>query len=314
MRKILITGGAGFIGSHLSESLVTSGELVIVMDNLDPYYDSTIKENNIKKSKSRENFILINEDIRNYFQVKRVIKKYSPDYIVHLAAKVGVRNSIVNPAEYIEVNVLGTINLLEASKKVRLKNFIFASSSSVYGANKKLPFSEGDSVDNQLSPYAVSKRSAELYCQQFARLYKIPVTVLRFFTVYGPRQRPDMAISKFMNKIKQGEEVEIYGNGSMQRDFIYIDDIINGVTKALNKSPRFEIVNLGLSIPVSINSLIFLLEKSLGKKAKIKYSHYQLGDIQITHADISKAKKLLNWKPSIALNKGLLKTIEFSKD
>ncbi len=313
MRKILITGGAGFIGSNLVEKLVVNGDLVIAMDNFDPYYDPRIKEKNIDKVRSGKNFILIKEDIRNYSYIKKVVEKYSPEYVVHLAAKVGVRNSIVNPAEYMEVNVLGTVNLLEALKNIRLKNFIFASSSSVYGANKKLPFSEDDRVDNQLSPYAVSKASAELYCQQFARLYKIPMTILRFFTVYGLRQRPDMAVSKFINKIKRGEEVEIYGNRSLQRDFIYIDDIISGIIKTLNNSSQFEIINLGFSTPVSINSLISLLEELLNKKVKRKYSDFQQGDIQTTHADISKAKKLLNWRPSITLKKGLFRTLKSLK-
>ncbi len=299
MRKILLTGGAGFIGSHLSEKLVHNGDFVIALDNFDPYYDSRIKKNNIVNLLHYKNFKLVRGDILDIKLVEDIFNKYSIDYVVHLAAKVGVRGSVRDPISYAKINVGGTLNLLEILKNKRIKNFIFTSSSSVYGANKKIPFSEDDSTNSQLSPYAVSKRSAELFCKQYSYLYGIPTAVLRLFTVYGPRQRPDLVIAKFIGKIVNNKEIKIYGDGSSARDFIYIDDVVDAILKSLDKQFRFEIFNVGSSHPVTINYLISYLEKIISKKAKKKYFPHHKEDMKKTHADIRKAKKLLYWQPKI---------------
>lgn len=311
MRNVLITGGAGFIGSHLVEKLVKNKDYIVVLDNFGLYYEPEIKRKNLKILLTKPNFKLITGDIRDSSLLKKIFSNYTPDSVVHLAAKVGVRNSLIYPREYADVNILGTINLLEMVRNNRVKNFIFSSSSSIYGSNKKLPFSEDDSVNDQLSPYAVSKRSAELYCEMYSSLYNIPITILRLFTVYGPRQRPDLAVSKFIRKITNNEEIEIYGDGTTTRDFIYIDDVIEGMFKVLDNPSAFEIINLGSSNPITINSLITYLEKIIGEKAKKKYLSFCKEDMRITHADIKKAKKLLNWEPTVDIKDGLQKTLDY---
>lgn len=311
MRKILVTGGAGFIGSHLAEKLVNSGDFVVVLDNFDPYYDPKLKKENLANVKNKKNFRLVKGDILDTSLVENIFNKYAIDYVVHLAAKVGVRGSIKEPIEYAKVNAGGTLNLLEVIKKYKVKNFIFTSSSSVYGANKNLPLSESDPANKQLSPYAVSKKTAELYCGMYSRLYKIPITILRLFTVYGPRQRPDLAISKFARNIKEGKAIDIYGDGNAARDFVYVDDVINAILKAIINPFSFEIFNIGNSQPITINSLISHIEKKIGKKAKMKYLPFRKEDMRITYANIKKAKKLLNWEPTIDIKNGLQKTLNF---
>ncbi len=314
MKTVLVTGGAGFIGSHLCEALLKRGNNIICVDNFDSYYNPKIKEDNIKNILKNRDFKLYKIDILDKQKLSRIFSKHNINKIVHLAARVGVKASFKDPQFYNEINVTGTLNLLELAKKFRINNFIFGSSSSVYGVNNKFPFSENDALNNIIiSPYAISKRNSELYCELYSKLYNLNVTCLRFFTVYGPRNRPDMAIYKFTDKIIKREFIEVYGDGNSERDYTYIDDIINGILLALDKNFGFEIINLGNSNPVKLNYLISLIEKELCKKAKIKKLSDQKGDVPITYADISKAKKLLLWKPEIKLEEGIKKFVEWYK-
>ena len=314
MSHVLITGGAGFIGSHLVDRLLNMGKKVICIDNFDPFYDREIKKKNIEHNLENRNFVLVKEDIRNKKKLEEIFETYDIDKIVHLAARAGVRPSIRDPLLYEDVNIRGTLNLLELCKEYQVKNFIFGSSSSVYGINSKVPFSEDDPIKFPISPYAASKRSCELFCFTYFHLYDIPVTCLRFFTVYGPRQRPEMAIHKFTRLIDRGVTIEMYGDGTSKRDYTYIDDIINGIISALNKKFDFEIINLGNSETVELRYLISLIEKNLRKKAKIKQLSEQLGDVPITYADITKAKKLLNYEPKIKIEEGIEKFVRWYKD
>ena len=313
METILVTGGAGFIGSHLCEKLIGLNKKVICIDDFNDFYDPQTKEKNISKIINNKNFILYREDIRNYEKLKEIFKKNKIDKIIHLAARAGVRPSLQQPLLYQDVNVRGTLNVLELAKEFKVKNFVFASSSSVYGINKKIPFSEIDNVDNPISPYAATKKACELLCYNYHHLYKIPVTCLRFFTVYGPRGRPDMAVYKFTKLINEGKEVEMYGDGTTKRDYTYIEDILQGVLAAVEKNFDFEIINLGESRTVELKYLIMLIEKNLGKKAKIKIMNMQPGDVPITYADITKAKKLLNYNPKTNIEEGIKKFIEWYK-
>lgn len=312
--KFLITGGAGFIGSNLVDRLLKNGEEVYVIDNFDPYYEKEIKMKNIQHNLKNPRFHFFECDIRDIEKVQKIIAENNINKIVHLAAKVGVRNSIKNPLLYHDVNVRGTLNLLEICRKHNIESFIFGSSSSVYGINKKIPFSEDQPITKPISPYASSKISCEMFCFTYSHLYGIPITCLRFFTVYGPRQRPEMAIHKFTKLIYQGEEIEMYGDGSSKRDYTYITDVIDGIVNALNKNFKFEIFNLGNSKPTELGYLISLIESALNKKALIKKLPMQPGDVPITYADISKAKKLLNFNPKVTIEDGINKFVEWFKE
>ena len=313
--KYLVTGGAGFIGSHLVDRLLENGDKVICIDNFNHYYSPEIKRQNINKHLSNEdNFSLIEADIRNRKDLEKIFRANNIDKILHLSARAGVRPSISDPLLYEDVNVKGTLNLLELSKEHGIEDFIFGSSSSVYGNNEKIPFSEGDGVNRPISPYAASKRSCELFCYTYSHLYNIPISCLRFFTVYGPRQRPEMAINKFTRLIHQGKEIPMYGDGSSKRDYTYISDIIDGIVSALDKKFDFEIFNFGNSKTVELRYLISLIEKNLGKRAKIRQFPDQPGDVPITYADISKAKKLLGYNPKVRIEEGIKKFVEWYKD
>ncbi len=304
-KTVLVTGGAGFIGSHLVRKLLSFRWKVIVVDDFNDFYDPRLKLNNISTFSKNKDFILEKGDITDVNFVKKVFSKYNPPYIVHLAARAGVRPSLVNPKLYTEVNVLGTLNILEELKKYSVKNFIFGSSSSIYGENKKVPFAEDNITENQISPYAITKSAGEHICRMYSDLYKIPTTCLRFFTVYGPGQRPDLAICKFMTRILKNQPIEMYGDGTTSRDYTYIDDIVNGIYSSLNNPFKFEVINLGNSHPVSLKDLIVLIETTLNKKAIILKKPMQQGDVERTFADITKAKKLLNWRPVTNIEKGL---------
>lgn len=310
MANVLITGCAGFIGSHLCERLIAQGNAVVGLDNFDVFYDRKTKEANIQSLLKSDKFKLIEGDIRNADCVGLICKN-SVDVIVHLAAKAGVRPSIEDPVGFTDVNINGTLVMLEAAKKFNIKKFIFASSSSVYGNNKKVPFSETDNVDNPISPYAATKKAGELICYTYHSLYKIDISCLRFFTVYGPRQRPDLAIHKFVKLISEGKPIPMFGDGSMMRDFTYIDDIINGTAAAIEKCSGYEIYNLGESRPVRLDDLIKEIEKALGKKAIIERLPLQSGDVEKTFADVSKAKKMLGYNPSTEIAVGLKRFIEW---
>jgi len=312
MTTKLVTGAAGFIGSHLCKKLLEKNDDILIgIDNFDPYYDPRIKRENIKQLQKNNRFIFYEEDVRNKDNLMNVFKKNKVDQIIHLAARAGVRPSIENPTIYEDVNIKGTLNLLEISKTYDIENFVFGSSSSVYGINKKIPFSENDSVDKPISPYAASKRSCELFCFTYHYLYELPVSCLRFFTVYGPCQRPEMAIHKFIRLIDNNKTIEMYGDGTTKRDYTYIDDIVDGIIKCLKKRFNFEIFNLGESKVVELRYLISLIEKELDKKAIIKQLPEQPGDVPITYADISKAQKMIEYKPKTTIEQGIKKTVQW---
>lgn len=304
--KVLVTGAAGFIGSHLTERLVCLGYQVVGLDNFDDFYSPTIKWNNIRTLNTTNNFRLEQGDIRDESLLTRIFRASDIDAVVHLAARAGVRPSIEQPLLYQDVNIRGTINLLEACRIYGVKKFVFASSSSVYGINNEVPFSENQRLDNTISPYASSKAAAELFCRSYNHLYGLPVTVLRLFTVYGPRQRPEMAIHQFTRMIDLGEEISVFGDGTSKRDYTYVDDITRGITQALTYQSRgFEIFNLGDSEPVALEYLICLIQDALGKKAKIRRLPMQPGDVPVTSAEISKAKTILGYKPKVTIEKGI---------
>jgi UDP-glucuronate 4-epimerase len=309
--KILVTGGAGFIGSTVSEKLLARGDEVVVIDCFDEFYDPSIKRNNIQKALKNQSYKLVEGDIRDLELLKTLFKREKFDRVFHLAARAGVRPSIIDPLLYEDVNVRGTMNLLEAAKENNLPGFIFASSSSVYGNNKKVPFSETDNVDNPVSPYAATKKACELISHTYHHLYNLNISCLRFFTVYGPRQRPEMAIHKFTRLIDQGKPVPMFGDGSSRRDYTYVDDIADGVLKAIDYNAEFEIFNIGESRTTELRRLIELIEKSLGKKANIEQFPDQPGDVQVTYADITKSKKILGYDPRTQVEEGVQKFVEW---
>lgn len=311
---VLVTGGAGFIGSHLIEKLLALDIQTICLDNFNDFYDPDIKRNNIRPLLNNQNFRLVEGDIRDRNILEDIFKKWAIDTVIHLAAMAGVRASIKNPRIYEDVNTVGTINLLEACVKAKVKKFIYGSSSSVYGLATKLPFSEDDEIGRMISPYAVSKRSAELFCFTYSHLYGLSVCCLRFFTVYGPRQRPEMAIHKFTRYINEGLEIPVYGDGTSRRDYTYISDIIDGIVSVLDKKFDFEIFNLGNSECVELQHIISLIERYMGKKAKIKRLPDQPGDVPVTYADITKSAKLLGYKPKVKIEEGIERFVAWFKE
>ncbi|MFH1719223.1 MAG: GDP-mannose 4,6-dehydratase [Planctomycetota bacterium] len=304
--NVLITGVAGFIGSHLCERLLKDGRTVVGVDNFDDFYDPGIKRRNISESLKSEKFRLIETDIRDSSAMDDAIGG-GIDVIVHLAAKAGVRPSIAEPLLYADVNINGTMVLLEAARKHKVPKFIFASSSSVYGNNEKVPFSEDDNVDFPVSPYAATKKAGELICHTYHHLYGMSVTCLRFFTVYGPRQRPDLAIHKFAKLIERNKPIPVFGDGSMMRDFTYIDDVIAGTVAAIERCDGFNIYNLGESEPITVNDLVAEIENALGRKTVKEYLPPQPGDVERTFADIGKAARDLGYRPSTPIRAGLTK-------
>ena len=304
-KQILVTGAAGFIGSHLCEKLVAQASSVIGLDNFDAFYGRAIKEANLARLNDSEKFSLVEGDIRDADCLAEICTKNKIETIIHLAAKAGVRPSIEDPPAYQDVNINGTGVMLEAARKHNVRKFIFASSSSVYGNNSKIPFAESDNVDYPISPYAATKKAGELLCHTYHHLYGIDMLCLRFFTVYGPRQRPDLAIHKFARLIEAGESIPVFGDGSMARDFTYIDDIIQGVMGALENCRGYKIYNLGQSHPYRLDELIAELEAVLGKKARIDRQPIPPGDVRQTWADISKAKEELGYDPQTGFRTGL---------
>jgi UDP-glucuronate 4-epimerase len=302
--KVLVTGAAGFIGSHLSERLLHDGRTVVGVDSFDEFYDPRVKRRNTAACLTNPNFRLIEADIRDPAAMAQAVTD-DTDVIVHLAARAGVRPSIAEPMLYADVNINGTMVLLELARQRKVGRFIFASSSSVYGNNRKVPFSEEDNVDFPISPYAATKKAGELICHTYHHLYGTAVTCLRFFTVYGPRQRPDLAIHKFARLIEAGRPVPVYGDGTMMRDFTYIDDILNGVVAAIDNCTGYDIYNLGESQPISVNDLVAALEQALGKKATKQHLPLQPGDVDRTYADVTRARTRLGYKPSTDIHTGL---------
>jgi UDP-glucuronate 4-epimerase len=310
LKTILVTGAAGFIGSHLCEKLLELGYNVVGIDNFDPFYDRKIKENNLKISLKYDRFQLFELSI---LEINRLEEK-SIDCIIHLAAKAGVRPSLLDPDKYIETNILGTQRLLDFAVSKNIKKIIFASSSSVYG-NNAIPFNESDSVDNPISVYAYTKKCGELMLATYNKLYDINYIALRFFTVFGSRQRPDLAINKFIHLIKNEEIVELFGDGNSARDYTYIDDTVNGIVKSIDyifhNDKVSEIINLGNNHPVKLNDMVELLYKKLNKEKKIIYKEMQSGDVDFTYADINKAKKILNYNPTISFEEGIINYIAY---
>ena len=308
-KKILVTGCAGFIGSHVCEYLLKNNFYVLGLDNINTYYDVKLKHENINLLKTYSNFKFVQEDI----MTTQIIQNWKPYKIIHLASMAGVRYSIEHPKLYFDVNVNGFINILEQSIKVGVKSIVYASSSSVYGLNKKLPFSETDEIKTCNSPYACSKMTMELLAKTYYQLYQMNCIGLRFFTVYGPRGRPDMAPYKFLKAINNGEKFKKYGIGDSSRDYTYIDDIVSGIIGALENKNNIEygVYNLGNSSPISLNGFIETCEKVCGKKAIFDQIENQLGDVPHTYACIDKAKEDFGYEPKISLEKGLKKTFEY---
>ena len=295
--NILVTGGAGFIGSHVCDRLARDHRIICI-DNFSDYYEPSFKRQNISKLlNNKQNFVLYKTDVTEFNSLKSIFKKNKIDKIIHLAACVGVRHSVSDPVLF--------ENVLELERIFDVKKIIFTSSSSVYGLNEKIPFSEDDKTDNIVSPYAATKRCAEIMCQTYYNLYKIKSVCLRLFTVYGPRGRPDMSPYKFTKLVHEGKELPVYGDGNAKRDFTYVTDIVDGIVSALDKDINFDVINLGSGTPVKLSYLISLIEKNLDRRAKIKHMAEQLGDVPITYADISKAGKLLNYRPKVTIENGI---------
>ncbi len=314
--KVLVTGAAGFIGSHLTEALIQRGHDVVGVDCFDEFlYPAEFKRRNLSEVEKATGASpkRIRENILSP-KIKDILDEGSFDIIVHLAARAGVRASLKDPLSYSDYNIKGTINLLEAAVHSGVKHFVFGSSSSVYGATRQIPFSENDPVDKPLSVYAASKRSGELVCHAYHRIYGLSVNCLRFFTVYGPRQRPDMAIHKFTQAIDRGMPITIYGDGTSKRDYTYVTDIVQGILGAMKYRNRFDVFNLGNSRTVELKYLIFLLERELGKNANVKYEEWPETDPLVTCADISKARRLLGYDPQISIEEGVHNFVKWYKD
>ncbi len=314
MGMLLVTGGAGFIGSHLVDRLLERDDRVVCIDNFDPFYPPEIKRRNIADALNNECFSLVEGDIRNRDHLEAIFSGQEIESVIHLAARAGVRPSITDPLLYQDVNLKGTLNLLEVSKDHGVRNFIFGSSSSVYGSRDTTPFRETDDVSRPISPYAATKLAGEALCFTYHHLYNMPMSCLRFFTVYGPRHRPEMAIHKFTRLIDEGGEVELYGDGSSRRDYTFVSDIVDGIIAALDKKLDYEIVNLGGSETTQLKKLVSLIEEGLGKKARICYLPEQPGDVPITYADVSKARDLLGYKPRVKIEEGIETFIQWYRD
>lgn len=318
MKTYFITGGAGFIGSNLVGKLLKLNLKVVVIDNFCDFYDSKIKEDNIKEYLLNSNFKLYKGDIRDYDLLYTIFSENKIDVIIHLAAMAGVRPSIENPILYQEVNGIGTQNVLELAKKYNIRNLVMASSSSVYGNCEKVPFKEDMIVDYAISPYAATKKSNEVMAHVYHKLYQMNIVMLRFFTVFGPRQRPDLAINKFVRLMLEDEEIPMYGDGTTSRDYTFVDDVVDGIIRSIsyieNHNDVYEIMNIGNSNPISLNEMIETIGRVLKITPKIKEMPMQLGDVNRTYADISKAKKLIGYDPKTNFEEGIIRFVEWYKD
>jgi UDP-glucuronate 4-epimerase len=312
-RNVLITGGAGFIGSHLVDKALAAGDRIVSLDNFNDFYSTSVKRNNVKEHLNHPHFTMIEGDLRDAHAMARVFEHGPFDVVVHLAAMAGVRPSLDNPRLYMDVNVLGTQNLIDhvlrSSTKTR---FVFGSSSSVYGSRSGESFVETDRVDQPISPYAASKAANELQLHAIHKATGLEVVCLRFFTVYGPRQRPDLAIHKFVDAIDRGETIDVFGDGSTKRDYTYVKDIVQGVWAAMQTPlSGYEIINLGRSQPVMLSDMIKSIERAVGKQAKLNHKPLQTGDVPYTYASIDKARKLLGYDPQTPLDEGIKQFVEW---
>jgi UDP-glucuronate 4-epimerase len=315
---ILVTGGAGFIGTHLTRRLLARGDRVTVLDDFNDFYDPRRKRRNVEtirgEAAARERYQLVEGDIRDAALVDRLFAAAGFDAVVHLAARAGVRPSLREPILYEDVNCIGTLRLLEAARRSGPPRFVFGSSSSVYGINSKVPFAEDDTVNQPISPYATTKRTGELLCYNYHHLYGLRISCLRFFTVYGPAQRPEMAIHKFTDLLARGEPVPMYGDGASRRDYTYVDDIVDGLVAALDLDPGFEIINLGGADTTSLADLVQWIAGELAVEARIEYLPAQPGDVPITFADVSKAARLLGYSPKVPIREGLRRFVRWYRE
>ena len=318
MNTYFITGGAGFIGSTLSQKLIEQGNKVIAIDNFCDFYNPKIKENNVKELLQNENFKLYRADIRDRKVLKEIFDENKIDIVMHLAAMAGVRPSIENPVLYQEVNCIGTQNILEEMRNHNVKNGVFASSSSVYGNCKEVPFREDMIVDYAISPYAATKKANEVMAHVYHKLFDMDIIMLRFFTVYGPKQRPDLAINKFTRLMLEGKEIPMFGDGTTSRDYTYIDDIVDGIIKScnycMNNQDVYEILNIGNSSPTTLKEMINTIGQALGIEPKIKQLPMQPGDVDRTYADVSKAKTLIEYEPKVTFKQGIENFIKWYKE
>ncbi|EQB86574.1 UDP-glucuronate 4-epimerase [Clostridium punense] len=332
MIKIVVTGVGGFIGYHVSKYLVNNNVSVLGIDNYDSYYDVNLKKSRVGQLANNELFQFIKCDLTDFNSLEHAFDKFTPEYVIHLAAQAGVRYSIENPNAYIDSNLVGFMNVLEACRKYSVKHLIYASSSSVYGGNKVAPFSTGHHTDHPVSFYAATKKANELFAHSYSQLYGIPTTGLRFFTVYGPWGRPDLAYYKFTKKIFDGETIDVYNHGQMERDFTYIDDIVEGIVRLIDKPPvanpdwdetkdsisssfaPYKVYNIGSSNPVKLEDFINILEKKIGIEAKKKFMDMQPGDVLRTYADVSDLEKDINFKPQTSLEEGLGKFVDWYRE
>ncbi len=318
MTTYFITGGAGFIGSTLSQKLIEQGNKVVAIDNFCDFYNPKIKENNVKELLQNENFKLYRADIRDRKALKEIFDENQIDIVMHLAAMAGVRPSIENPILYQEVNCMGTQNILEEMKEHNVKNGVFASSSSVYGNCKEVPFREDMIVDYAISPYAATKKANEVMAHVYHKLFDMNIVMLRFFTVYGPKQRPDLAINKFTRLMLEGKEIPMFGDGTTSRDYTYIDDIVDGIIKScnycMNNQEVYEILNIGNSSPTTLKEMINTIGQALGIEPKIKQLPMQPGDVDRTYADVSKAKTLIGYEPKTTFREGIENFVKWYKE
>jgi UDP-glucuronate 4-epimerase len=309
--RILITGGAGFIGFHVATRLLSLGHEIALLDNFNEFYDPAIKRKNVRDILAQGSAALFEVDILDVPALRHAFEKTQPQAVVHLAAWADVRRLIQKPDLYSQVNVTGTVNVLELARHFKVESFIFGSSSSVYGGSQRIPFREDDPADRPISPYAATKRAGELLCHTYAHNFSLNITCLRLFAVYGPRQRPEMAIHKFARLMMEGEEIPVFGDGRSQRDYTYIDDIVDGAVASLCVIPGYEILNLGESQTVTLLEVISLLESTLGIKARIRFQPAEPGDMPITCADVSRSRQLLGYKPKARIHEGIGKFVDW---
>jgi UDP-glucuronate 4-epimerase len=313
MDNILITGGAGFIGSHLAQRLLREGKHLAIVDNLDDYYPAELKRANLEEVKASGEFQFFPADIRDGEKVREVFAAFKPDAVVHLAARPGVRQSFAQPEAYTSINVLGTTQVLEISRQSGVRRMVFASSSSIYGHSSRAPFREDAAISRPLSIYAANKVAGEAVAFTYSHAYDLSVVCLRLFTVYGPRQRPDLAIRKFAGMIMEGKEVPLFGDGSLQRDYTYIDDIVDGIVRALDAPGKFDVFNIGNSHPVRIDEMVDTLGRALGKPVRKKFIPIPTGEMILTHADLAKASQVLGYSPKVSFEEGIRRFVEWLK-
>ena len=311
---IIVTGAAGFIGSHVVERLLARGERVVGVDCFDPFYAREIKERNVAAARAHPEFELVPADIRDPAALQETFARCRPRRVIHLAAKAGVRPSIQDPRAYVETNVAGTLNVIQACEQFPVEHLVFASSSSVYGDAARVPFSESHPTDAPASPYAATKKAGEVLCYTYHRLLELPVTCLRFFTVFGPRQRPDLAINKFVRLIEMGEPVPFFGDGTTSRDYTYVEDTVDGILAALDRPDGYQIYNLGRSDPVSLRDMVAAIERAVGKPAILNPMPEQRGDVRTTYADVSKAREALGYSPKVSFDDGVARFVRWWRE